>query len=108
VIAGLIIFDGVKRIARFTGVVVLIMDTIYIAVAVFVLLINITNVPEMIALIFKNAFGIKEFVGGSIGAAILQGVKRGLFSNEAGLGSAPNAAATANVSNPVKQGLVQM
>ncbi|HLR07738.1 MAG TPA: alanine/glycine:cation symporter family protein [Bacillota bacterium] len=108
VIAGLIIFGGVKRIARFTGVVVPIMATIYIAVAVFVLLINITDVPEMIALIFKNAFGLKEFVGGGIGAAILQGVKRGLFSNEAGLGSAPNAAATANVSHPVKQGLVQM
>src|SRR5699024_2479858 len=108
VIAALIIFGGAKRIARFTGVVVPIMATIYIAVAVFVFLINITDVPEMIALIFINAVGLKEFVCGDVGAAILQGVKRGLFSNEAGLGSAQNAAATANVSHPVKQGLVQM
>src|SRR5699024_4572232 len=108
VIAGLIIFGGVKRIARFTGVVVPIMATIYIAVAVFVLLINITDVTELIAVIPKDAFALKEFVGGGIGAAIVQGVNRGLYTYVAGLGSVPNATVTANVSDPVKQGVVEM
>lgn len=105
--AGLVIFGGVKRIARFTGIVVPVMAIIYLIVAFIVLIMNLTDVPSMIALIFTNAFGLKEVVGGGIGAAILQGIKRGLFSNEAGLGSAPNAAAAANVSHPAKQGLVQ-
>lgn len=107
IIAGLVIFGGIKRIASFTGVVVPVMAIIYLIVALIVMIIHITDVPAMIGLIFRHAFGLKEVIGGGIGAAILQGVKRGLFSNEAGLGSAPNAAATANVSHPVKQGLVQ-
>lgn len=107
VVAALVIFGGVKRIASFTGAVVPFMAIIYVAVALIVLVVHVTDIPNMIALIFKNAFGVKEVVGGGIGAAVLQGVKRGLFSNEAGLGSAPNAAATANVSHPAKQGLVQ-
>ncbi|WP_085523811.1 alanine/glycine:cation symporter family protein [Tuberibacillus sp. Marseille-P3662] len=107
ILTALIIFGGVKRIANFTGVVVPFMAMIYIIVAFLTLLMNITEVPNMIALIFQHAFGIKEIVGGGIGAAIMNGVKRGLFSNEAGMGSAPNAAATATVSHPAKQGLVQ-
>ena len=79
----------------------------YIAVALFILIINITEVPSILKLIIENAFGFKEFVGGTLGGALLMGIKRGLFSNEAGMGSAPNAAATADVSHPVKQGLIQ-
>lgn len=79
----------------------------YIAVAIFTLIINITEIPSVIKLIFENAFGIKEFAGGTLGATMLMGIKRGLFSNEAGMGSSPNAAATADVTHPVKQGLIQ-
>ena len=68
---------------------------------------NITEIPDLIVMIVKGAFGLDEVLGGTIGAAIMMGVKRGLFSNEAGMGSAPNAAATAAVSHPVKQGLIQ-
>ena len=80
---------------------------LYILVSLFVIVKNIGEVPGIILLIFENAFGIKQAVGGSLGGVILIGIKRGLFSNEAGMGSAPNAAATANVSHPVKQGLIQ-
>jgi AGCS family alanine or glycine:cation symporter len=83
------------------------MAGIYLLIAIFVLITNITELPGMFALIIKNAFGLEQAVGGGIGAAIMMGIKRGLFSNEAGMGSAPNAAATAEVSHPVKQGLIQ-
>ncbi|MFX3622696.1 MAG: alanine/glycine:cation symporter family protein [Ectobacillus sp.] len=102
-----IVFGGVKRIARMSEYIVIVMALLYIAITIFVIAIHITEVPAMFALIFKSAFGLEQAVGGSIGAAIMMGIKRGLFSNEAGMGSAPNAAATANVSHPVKQGLVQ-
>ena len=68
---------------------------------------NITELPSVFKLIVTSAFGINQAIGGTVGAALMQGIKRGLFSNEAGLGSTPNAAATASVSHPVKQGLVQ-
>ncbi len=110
VLAGLtaiIIFGGVKRIANFSSFIVPIMAGFYIVLALFVVITNITEMPGVIALIFKSAFGFEQVVGGGIGAAIMNGVKRGLFSNEAGMGSAPNAAATASVSHPVKQGFIQ-
>ncbi|HWO95202.1 MAG TPA: alanine/glycine:cation symporter family protein [Bacillus sp. (in: firmicutes)] len=104
---GFIVFGGVKRIARMSEYIVIVMAFLYIGIAIFVIATNISELPSTIALIFKNAFGLEEFAGGSVGAAIMLGIKRGLFSNEAGMGSAPNAAATATVSHPVKQGLIQ-
>ena len=95
------------RVAKISSVIVPIMASAYILIAMFVIAKNITAIPSLFALIFKNAFGIEQIVGGGIGAALMQGIKRGLFSNEAGMGSAPNAAATASVSHPVKQGLIQ-
>ncbi|MBY3618927.1 alanine:cation symporter family protein [Acinetobacter sp. CUI P1] len=102
-----VIFGGVKRIARMSEYIVVVMAGLYIGAALIIMLINITELPGVLALIVKSAFGIEQIAGGSLGAVILQGVKRGLFSNEAGMGSAPNAAATATTSHPVKQGLMQ-
>ncbi|KIL35803.1 sodium:alanine symporter [Cohnella kolymensis] len=102
-----IIFGGVKRIARISEYMVIFMAALYIGVSLFIVLANITEVPGMFMTIFKHAFGIEQVAGGTLGAAILQGIKRGLFSNEAGMGSAPNAAATATTSHPAKQGLIQ-
>ena len=102
-----IIFGGIHRIAKVSEIIVPIMASAYILVALFVVITNISELPAMFALIFENAFGVKQAVGGGIGGALLIGIKRGLFSNEAGMGSAPNAAATANVSHPVKQRLIQ-
>jgi AGCS family alanine or glycine:cation symporter len=103
----IIIFGGVQRIAKFSSIVVPFMAVGYILLALYIMAINITHIPEMIGLIIDNAFGLKQMGGGVIGIAIMEGVKRGLFSNEAGEGSAPNAAATADISHPVKQGLLQ-
>lgn len=108
VIFGICIFGGSKRISRITGVLVPVMGIAYMLVALFVVLTHINLVPGVIASIFKGAFDFKAIFGGFAGSAIMQGIKRGLFSNEAGVGSAPNAAASAGVSHPVKQGLVQM
>ncbi len=102
-----IIIGGVQRIAKFSGVIVPIMAGLYILVALFIVVKNITLIPSIIVLIVKSAFGLNEFIGGTLGGIMLIGIKRGLFSNEAGMGSAPNAAATATVSHPVKQGLIQ-
>lgn len=107
ILAGLVIFGGVKRIARVTQVIVPFMAVIYLIVALFIVITNLTEIPAIIQLIITNAFGFQEVLGGGIGAAIMNGVRRGLFSNEAGMGSVPNAAATANVSHPAKQGFVQ-
>ncbi len=107
VLSALVIFGGLKRIARVTQVVVPIMAVIYLIFAFGILLFNLTEIPSLISVIVQNAFGIREIAGGGFGAAIMMGIKRGLFSNEAGMGSAPNAAATAEVSHPVKQGLIQ-
>jgi len=102
-----VVFGGVKRIAKFTESVVPVMAIAYLAIVSFILFKNVTALPEVFKLIIGSAFGFKQFAGGAIGAALMQGIKRGLFSNEAGMGSAPNAAATAEVTHPVKQGLIQ-
>lgn len=102
-----IVFGGIQRIARFTQITVPVMAVLYIAIGLIVVIINIGEVPAMIAAIVTHAFGIREFAGATLGAVIMQGVRRGLFSNEAGMGSVPNAAATASVSHPAKQGLIQ-
>ena len=107
VVTAIIIFGGINSVAKISSVIVPVMASAYILLAVFVIGKNITALPSLFVLIFKNAFGIQQLVGGGIGAALMQGIKRGLFSNEAGMGSAPNAAATASVSHPAKQGLIQ-
>lgn len=107
VLTAIVIFGGVKRIVKVTQFIVPIMAIVYLLVALYIVIMNITDIPAMFMLIIEHAFGIKEMVGGGIGVAIMQGVRRGLFSNEAGMGSVPNAAATANVTHPAKQGLVQ-
>ena len=106
-VVGLIIFGGVKRIAQVAEVLVPIMAGGYLLIAVVVLGLNFSEIPATLKLIVESAFGIGPVVGGGIGAAILMGVKRGLFSNEAGLGSAPNVAAVAFVPHPANQGVVQ-
>ena len=103
----LVIFGGIKRIAKVSSVIVPLMALSYILLAFTIVLMNIPRLPEVIELIIANAFGWEQALGGGIGIALMQGIKRGLFSNEAGMGSAPNVAATANVSHPVKQGLIQ-
>lgn len=104
---GLIIFGGVQRISKVTQVIVPVMATAYILLGIIVLVINWREVPSMLALIVEHALGIREIAGAAVGTAIMQGVRRGLFSNEAGMGSTPNAAATSSVSHPCKQGLIQ-
>lgn len=103
----IVIFGGIQRIARVSSIVVPVMALGYIALALGIVLFNITRLPAVIETIQSNAFGWEQAIGGSVGAALMQGIKRGLFSNEAGMGSAPNVAATAHVSHPVKQGLIQ-
>ena len=107
VVVGLIVFGGVKRIAEVADIVVPIMAVGYIAMTLVVIVMNAGQVPGVIALIVKSAFGLEPAVGGTMGAAITLGVRRGLFSNEAGLGSAPNVAAVAYVKHPGAQGVVQ-
>ncbi len=102
-----IIFGGIQRISRFAAMVVPFMALGYMVLALYILIVNIAEVPNMICLIVERALGIRQAAGGMLGMAVMQGVKRGLFSNEAGEGSAPNAAATATISHPVKQGLLQ-
>ena len=103
----MIIFGGVTLISRFSSIIVPIMAVGYILLAAFILITNITAIPAMISLIVKSAFGFEQAAGGMVGVAMMQGIKRGLFSNEAGEGSAPNAAAIASTSHPIKQGLLQ-
>lgn len=106
VLSAVVIFGGLQRIAHLSSWLVPIMATLYLLLALVIVVMNITHIPAMFAAIISQAFSPDAAVGG-IGAAILTGAKRGLFSNEAGMGSVPNAAATAFVSHPVKQGLVQ-
>ena len=103
----LIIIGGIQRIARFSAIIVPIMAVGYLIFALYIIAVNYDRIPAMLSLIFQSAIGAKPVAGGLFGAVIMQGVKRGLFSNEAGEGSAPNAAATATISHPVKQGLMQ-
>ena len=107
-LTALVIFGGVQRISRIVSAVVPIMAVIYIALGLFITFKNINLVPDMFGTIFSQAFDIQAIFGGFAGSCVMQGIKRGLYSNEAGMGSAPNAAAAADVSHPVKQGLVQM
>ena len=132
-----IIFGGIRRIAHVSSIIVPVMALGYVGLALVIVLLNITHLPEVISLIISHAFGWEQALGGGVGMALMQGIKRGhlslrrqrqmcirdrgggvgmalmqgikrgLFSNEAGMGSAPNAAATANVTHPVKQGLIQ-
>ncbi len=102
------VIGGAKRLANITGFLVPIMGVLYIIVSIIVLAINYKNIPTMFNLIFNNAFDFKAIFGGFSGSCLMYGIKRGLYSNEAGMGSAPNAAATADVTHPAKQGLVQM
>lgn len=104
---GLVIFGGIKRIARVAQILVPVLAIPYVLMALFIVITNFTEIPRVLYLIVTSAFGLQEAIGGGFGAAIVVGVQRGLFSNEAGMGSAPNAAATADVSHPAKQGLVQ-
>ena len=106
-LAGIVILGGGKRISKVTQVLVPIMAILYILVALIIVILNIGSLPSVIGSIFKEAFNLQSVFGGFLGAAIMQGIKRGLYSNEAGIGSAPNAAAAADVSHPVKQGLVR-
>ncbi len=103
----LIIFGGIHRIARFSSVIVPLMAIGYMILAIFIVVKNYALIPDVFRIIIEDAFGIRQVAGGGIGGVIMLGVRRGLFSNEAGEGSTPNAAATANVSHPVKQGLIQ-
>ncbi len=102
-----IIFGGVRRIAHFCAMVVPFMAIGYLALALYILIVNWNEIPQMLSLIVRSAFGWEQAAGGAFGMAVMQGVKRGLFSNEAGEGSAPNAAATATIAHPVQQGLLQ-
>ncbi len=103
----IIIFGGIQRIAKVSSVIVPVMALGYIGLALVIVILNITHLPAVIEMIVSHAFGWQQALGGGVGMALMQGIKRGLFSNEAGMGSAPNVAATAFVSHPVKQGLIQ-
>jgi AGCS family alanine or glycine:cation symporter len=102
-----IVFGGIQRIAHVSAVMVPVMAIGYVLLALTVIVLNIELIPHVFKVIVADAFGIHQIAGGGIGATIMNGVKRGLFSNEAGEGSAPNVAAAATVSHPVKQGLIQ-
>ncbi len=103
----IIVFGGIHRIANVSAFLVPIMAVGYFILVVVIIIMNYELIPYVFKVIITNAFGLEQSVGGAIGATIMTGVKRGLFSNEAGEGSAPNVAATATVSHPVKQGLIQ-
>lgn len=112
ILAAPIIFGGIKRVARVAEALVPIMAALYLLMALFIMATNINAVPAVFTLIFENAFQFDAAAGGLLGGLISQammlGIKRGLFSNEAGMGSAPNAAAAADVKHPVSQGMIQM
>lgn len=103
----IIIFGGIQRIARFSDVIVPVMAIGYIILTLVIIALNFRLIPSVFAVIIEDAFTFDSAMGGILGATIMQGIRRGLFSNEAGMGSAPNVAATASVTHPVKQGLIQ-
>ena len=106
-IALFIVFGGIHRIAHVSSILVPIMAIGYFILAIVIVMMNLEHIPHVLKVIVSNAFGLEQGLGGALGATIMNGVKRGLFSNEAGEGSAPNVAATATVTHPIKQGLVQ-
>ena len=108
VVTAFCIFGGGKRLTAVTGVLVPVMGGAYVLMALVMIVLHLELVPGVLAAIFENAFDFQAIFGGFTGSAMMYGIKRGLFSNEAGVGSAPNAAAAASVSHPVKQGLAQM
>lgn len=103
----IVVFGGIHRIARVSAILVPLMAIGYFVLAVVVITMNAEQIPHVLKVIVLDAFGVQQVAGGGIGATMMIGIKRGLFSNEAGEGSAPNVAATADVSHPVKQGLIQ-
>ena len=107
VLALAVVFGGIHRIAKVSSILVPLMAVGYFLLAFTVVILNIGILPDILMQIIKGAFGVEQFAGGTLGATMMTGIKRGLFSNEAGEGSAPNVAATAHVSHPVKQGLIQ-
>lgn len=107
VLTALVVFGGIRRIALVTESLVPSMAVLYVLLGLVIVALNISEFPRVFALIFSEAFNFQSAIGGGIGTVILTGIKRGMFSNEAGLGSSPNAGATASVTHPVKQGLVQ-
>ena len=107
VLFALCVFGGARKLTQITSYLVPIMSIAYIVAAIGVVFYNFANIPSMFATIFKDAFSFEAGAGGFAGSCIMYGIKRGLYSNEAGMGSAPNASASASVSHPVKQGLVQ-
>lgn len=107
ILTGYCLLGGGKRIVKVTSTVVPLMGVSYVIIALIVILFNYSNIPSMFILIFQDAFDFKSIAGGVLGSCLVYGIKRGLFSNEAGVGSAPNASASARVSHPAKQGLVQ-
>ena len=107
ILAAAVLFGRRDKIVKVLDKMVPAMAAIYLVVVIFIIIKNITILPAVIQDIFEHAFGIRQFLGGTFGSVIMQGVKRGLFSNEAGSGSAPCAAAAADIDHPVKQGLVQ-
>ncbi len=108
VMVGYCLIGGGKRIIKFTSFLVPVMGVAYILIAIIVVILNITSLPSIFAEIFENAFDLEAIFGGFSGSCVMFGIKRGLYSNEAGVGSAPNASASAEVTHPVKQGLVQV
>lgn len=102
-----VVFGGVHRIANVSSILVPVMALGYVLLALFIVITNLQHLPGVFMQIIESAFGCRQAIGGTMGAALMQGIRRGLFSNEAGMGSAPNAAATAHVTHPVKQGLIQ-
>jgi AGCS family alanine or glycine:cation symporter len=106
-LALLVVFGGIHRIAKVSSAVVPLMAILYLLLAIGIIVMRFDRIPMVFKMIVENAFGVGQFAGGALGTIVMMGVKRGLFSNEAGEGSAPNAAATASVTHPVKQGLVQ-
>lgn len=107
ILTGYCLFGGGNRIVKVTSTVVPLMGVSYVIIALVVILINYANIPSMFILIFQDAFDFQSIAGGVVGSCLVYGIKRGLFSNEAGVGSAPNASASAQVTHPAKQGLVQ-
>ena len=99
-----VIFGGVHRIGIISSTIVPIMAGLYIILGIYITLSNASQLPSIFQMIFQNAFDVQAIFGGFAGSCVMHGIKRGLFSNEAGMGSAPNAGATADVSHPVKQG----
>ena len=108
ILFGICVLGGAKRLTKVTGVLVPIMGIIYVLVSLVIVVMNLGQLPGVFGMIFSSAFDFSSIFGGFAGSCMMQGIKRGLYSNEAGMGSAPNAAATADVSHPAKQGLVQM